>query len=120
MASDSHSEALEKLPAGTRDMHRALVSLQEELEAIDVYRQRADACADPELKTVLLHNRSEEIEHASMLMEWIRRSDGHFTEMMRTYLFTEAPIAGIEKAAEAAGAAGAAALSTGTGSRKGR
>jgi hypothetical protein len=54
-------------------MHRAIVSLMEELQAIDWYQQRADACADPPLKDVLLHNKNEEIEHATMLMEWIRR-----------------------------------------------
>jgi len=120
MASDAHHEPPELLSAETRDMHRALVSLEEELEAIDWYHQRADACTDPELKTVLLHNRSEEIEHASMLMEWIRRRDGHFAEMMKTYLFSEAPITGIEKAAQAAGVPGSALESLGIGSMRGK
>ena len=117
MASDTHHEPPELLSGETREMHRALLSLGEELEAIDWYQQRADACADPELKAVLLHNRAEEIEHAAMLMEWVRRRDGHFGQMLKTYLFTEAPIAGVEKAA---GAAGPAIESLGIGSMRGK
>ena len=62
----------------TQDMHRALVSLQEELEAVDWYQQRADACEDAELKAILLHNMREEIEHASMVLEWLRRNHPDF------------------------------------------
>ena len=119
MASDTTQEPLQLLSEETRDMHRALISLTEELQAIDSYQQRAEACADPQLKEVFLHNKNEEIEHASMIMEWMRRHEGHFDEMMRTYLFTEAPITGIEKGAT--GGAAAAAISTlGIGSMKGR
>jgi uncharacterized protein len=99
MASVTYHEPLELLSGETREMHRAIVSLMEELEAIDWYQQRVDVCSDPQLKDVLLHNKNEEIEHASMLMEWIRRHNDHFNEMMRKYLFTELPITGIEKAA---------------------
>jgi hypothetical protein len=66
-------------------MHRPIVSLMEELEAIDWYQQRADACADPQLKDVLLYNKNEEIEHATMVMEWVRRHNDHFDQMMRKY-----------------------------------
>ena len=118
MAGDEHRESFELLTEETRNMHRAIVSLKEELEAIDWYQQRADACSDPELKDVLLHNKNEEIEHATMLMEWIRRHNDHFNEMMRTYLFTEQPITGIEKAAEKGGAALAAAGTLGIGTMK--
>jgi ferritin-like protein len=100
MASEEHGESSGLQTEQTRTMHRALVSVMEELEAIDWYQQRADACADLPLKDVLLHNRNEEIEHATMLMEWIRRHDGHFDEMMRKYLFTGQPITGIETRAE--------------------
>ena len=110
-----------RAPVGdTRDMHRAIVSLMEELEAIDWYQQRADACSDPQLKDVLLHNKNEEIEHATMLMEWIRRHDDHFDQMMRKYLFTEQPITGIEQGAAADGPAAAVAETLGIGSMKGR
>src|SRR6202795_1982175 len=105
MASTTYHEPLDLLSEDTRNIHRAIVSLMEELEAIDWYQQRADACSDPQLKDVLLHNKNEEIEHASMVMEWIRRHSGHFSEMMRKYLFTEQPIAGIEKAAGTGGPA---------------
>ena len=87
------------LSAMTRDMHRALVSLQEELEAVDWYRQRAEACRDAELREVLLHNMREEIEHAAMVLEWLRRRDPHFQEHLSTYLYTEVPIHEAEEAA---------------------
>lgn len=120
MASDTTQEPPQLLSDETRDMHRALVSLTEELQAIDSYQQRAESCADPQLKEVFLHNKDEEIEHATMIMEWMRRHSGHFDEMMRTYLFTEAPITGIEEGAAASGPAAAATRTLGIGSMKGR
>jgi len=93
MSSVGYHEPLEELSAETRDMHRAIVSLMEELEAIDWYNQRSDACQDDELKTILEHNRDEEKEHASMVLEWIRRKDPRFSKELREYLFTEKPIA---------------------------
>ncbi len=75
-----------------KDIHRALASLIEELEAVDWYNQRADTTGNPELKAILLHNRNEEIEHASMALEWLRRRIPKFDEELRTYLFTSAPI----------------------------
>ena len=120
MASATYHEPLELLSGETREMHRAIVSLMEELEAIDWYQQRADACSDRQLKDVLLHNKDEEIEHAAMVMEWIRRHSDHFDEMMRKYLFTEQPIAGIEKGIEIDGPAPSAAETLGIGSMKGK
>jgi len=84
----------------TVDRHRALTSLQEELEAADWYDQRVDAAQDPELEAILAHNRDEEKEHAMMLLEWLRRRDPVLDEHMRTYLFTDGPITAIESAAE--------------------
>ncbi|UTP40243.1 ferritin [Phenylobacterium sp. LH3H17] len=80
-------------------MHYAISSLIEELEAVDRYRQRADDCDDPELKKILLHNAREEIEHASMALEWIRRNDGEFDAQLKEYLFTEGSITGREEEA---------------------
>jgi ferritin-like protein len=97
MASNTYHEPLDLLTSDTRDMHRAITSLMEELEAIDWYQQRADACVDAELRDVLLHNKNEEIEHAAMLMEWIRRHGPRFDAKMRTYLFQTAPIVDLEK-----------------------
>src|SRR5438093_7570801 len=94
-------EPVDKLKPQTPDIHRAVVSLMEELEAIDWYRQRADACADLQLRAVLEHNMNEEIEHASMVLEWIRRNVPKFDEALRTYLFTSGNIVEIEKAVEA-------------------
>ncbi|HUX65165.1 ferritin-like domain-containing protein [Sulfuricella sp.] len=93
MSSVGYHEPVEELSTETRDMHRAIVSLMEELEAVDWYNQRADACKDTELKAILEHNRDEEKEHASMLLEWIRRKDPKFTKELKDYLFTEKPIA---------------------------
>ncbi len=93
MSSVGYHEPVEELSAETRDMHRAIVSLMEELEAVDWYNQRADACQDPELKAILEHNRDEEKEHAAMVMEWIRRKDPRFSKEMKDYLFTVKPIA---------------------------
>jgi hypothetical protein len=97
------------LTAATKDRHRALASLQEELEAIDWYDQRVDAAEDPDLKAILAHNRDEEREHAMMVLEWLRRNAPGFEEQMRTYLFKEGPILGLE--ATATGDGGAAAPS---------
>ena len=96
MASMYH-EPVEELPQETRDITRAIVSMKEELEAIDWYNQRAAATQDQELKNLLIHNRDEEIEHASMLMEWLRRLIPAFDEELRTYLFTQGPIDTIEE-----------------------
>lgn len=100
-ASESYHEPLEQLSEKTRDMHRALVSVQEELEAIDWYRQRADATSDEELKGVLLHNMREEIEHACMVLEWLRRNDADFAEQMEIYLFASKPILEAEEEEDA-------------------
>jgi ferritin-like protein len=103
MGSDTLHEPLELLSTATLNMHRAIVSLMEELEATDWYQQRAEACPDPDLKRVLTHNKNEEIEHASMLLEWIRRHDSRFDEMLRKYLFTDLPITEVESAGKFAG-----------------
>jgi ferritin-like protein len=89
-------EAEEHLTPQTQDMHRALVSLMEELEAVDWYQQRIDATGDGELRAILEHNRDEEKEHAVMVLEWIRRNDPIFDARLREYLFTEEPIVGRE------------------------
>ncbi|MCD6116329.1 ferritin [bacterium] len=93
MAHEGYHEPVEELSGTTRDMHRALISLIEELEAVDWYNQRMDACKDEELKAVLKHNRDEEKEHAAMIMEWIRRNDAAFDHELKDYIFTEKPIA---------------------------
>jgi ferritin-like protein len=110
MGHETWHEPYEDLRAETRDMHRALVSLMEELEAIDWYQQRADVTPDAELKAVIEHNRDEEIEHASMTLEWIRRRNPKFDANLRTYLFSEGPITEVEEAIKAmtADASGAA------------
>ncbi len=93
MANEGYHEALTDLSDETRDMHRAIVSLMEELEAVDWYNQRIDACCDAELEAILIHNRDEEKEHAAMVLEWIRRKDPTFDKELKDYLFTDKPIA---------------------------
>ena len=93
MSSVGYHEPVEELSDDTRNMHRAIVSLMEELEAVDWYNQRVDACKDEDLKAILRHNRDEEKEHAAMVLEWIRRSDPAFSKQLKDYLFTEKPIA---------------------------
>jgi ferritin-like protein len=95
MASVGYHE--EHLSEDTRDMHRAIVSLMEELEAVDWYNQRVDVCKDQELKAILAHNRDEEKEHAAMVLEWIRRKDPVFSKQMKEYLFTDQSITRIEE-----------------------
>ena len=93
MANEGYHEPIEELSESTRDMHRAITSLMEELEAVDWYNQRVDACRDPELKAILAHNRDEEKEHAAMVLEWIRRRDATLDKELRDYLFSEGQIA---------------------------
>lgn len=93
MANEGYHEPIEELSDETRDMHRAITSLMEELEAVDWYNQRVDACKDAELKRILEHNRDEEKEHAAMVLEWIRRRDPTIDSELRDYLFTDKPIA---------------------------
>ncbi len=92
MSSVGFHESIDDLSDATREMHRAIVSLMEELEAVDWYNQRVDACKDEALKAILAHNRDEEKEHASMLLEWIRRKDSAFSKQLKDYLFTERAI----------------------------
>src|SRR3954467_13577050 len=108
MSSESYHEPIELLSEGTKNMHRALVSLREELEAVDWYQQRAEACSDADLRAVLTHNKNEEIEHAMMTLEWLRRHEPVIDDNLKTYLNTTGPIVGVEAAAMAGGSAPAA------------
>src|ERR1043166_8679130 len=86
----------DKLKPDTLHLHYAIVSLMEELEAVDWYRQRADDTDEAELKSVLLHTHKEELEPASRLIEWIRRRDPLFDKQLRESLFTDKPIVEVE------------------------
>jgi uncharacterized protein len=105
-SSASFHESTELLKPQTMDRHRAIVSLMEELEAVDWYDQRVDAATDDQLRAVLGHNRDEEKEHAAMTLEWLRRQDAVWDEQLRNYLFTEKSILDVEEAAEDAQATG--------------
>jgi ferritin-like protein len=112
------SEALHETPATLgpeiTDQHRAIVSLMEELEAVDWYNQRAKATANSELRAILEHNRDEEKEHAAMVLEWLRRRDPKLAEHLRTYLFTKEPVTEIEAVVEHGGGEEAAVASDGS------
>lgn len=109
--STTYHEPAGELPAETRDIHRAIASLIEELEAVDWYHQRVAVTQSEELREILAHNRDEEIEHAAMTLEWLRRQMPKFDEELRTYLFTDGPIAGHEE--EVTGGGGGEGRTTG-------
>lgn len=111
-ASTTFHESAELLKSETMDRHRAIVSLMEELEAVDWYDQRVDAAKDEELRAILAHNRDEEKEHAAMMLEWLRRHDAQFDRQLRDYLFTEKAI--LEREAELDRAEAAAAPEDGS------
>ena len=98
-SADLHENA-DVLGPETIDRHRAVVSIMEELEAVDWYDQRVQASSDEELKAILAHNRDEEKEHAAMVLEWLRRNDREFDEKLREYLFQPGSIVGREHAVE--------------------
>lgn len=99
MSSEGLHVPREKLSKATLHLHYAITSLIEELEAVDWYRQRADDTDDAELRAILLHNANEEVEHASMALEWIRRNDAVFDKELREYLFSAGSITGREEQA---------------------
>ncbi len=94
MSSENLHAPRERLSKETLEMHHAIVSLMEEMEAVDWYRQRADDCEDEELKEILLHNMREEMEHACMVLEWLRRNNKDFAKELEDNLFKEGPISG--------------------------
>ncbi|HEY1695288.1 MAG TPA: encapsulin-associated ferritin-like protein [Polyangiaceae bacterium] len=117
MSSENYHEPLELLSEPTKNLHRAIVSLCEELEAVDWYHQRAEACSDDELRAVITHNEHEEIEHAMMNLEWIRRNNPVFDANVGKYIRSTGPITEVE--AEAAGGASASGGGGGTGAGMG-
>jgi ferritin-like protein len=105
MASEGFHEPLELLAQDVLERHRAITSLKEELEAVDWYDQRVCATRDDDLRAILAHNRDEEKEHAAMTLEWLRRHDAKWNEVLHTYLFTDEPVTEIEAEAEHGAAA---------------
>ena len=98
-----YTEPVESLDTTTNDCAKALKSLQEELEAVSYYHQRVATTSDPTIREILAHNRDEEIEHAAMLLEWLRRNMDEWDDALRTYLFTTDSIVAIEGAGAAEG-----------------
>jgi ferritin-like protein len=125
MSSESYHEPIELLSEDTKNTHRAIVSLKEELEAIDWYQQRAEACTDGELRSVLIHNKNEEVEHAMMTLEWLRRKVPVFATNIDTYIGSSGPILEVEKqktsgSEGSGGEGGTPSTSLGIGSLKGQ
>ena len=96
MSSEVLHEDANKLVPEVIDQHRAIVSLMEELEAVDWYNQRAKATGNPDLRAILEHNRDEEKEHAAMVLEWLRRGVPKLSQHLKTFLFSDGPITEIE------------------------
>ena len=92
MASDNLHAPRERLSKKTLHMHHAIVSLMEEMEAVDWYQQRADDCEDADLKEILLHNMREEMEHACMVIEWMRRNNDDFAGMLKEFVYKDGDI----------------------------
>jgi hypothetical protein len=95
-----HHEPQSQLPKETNEHHRAIASLIEELEAAQWYHERIDRTENKQLRDILEHNRNEEVEHATMLLEWLRRNYPMFDEQLKTYLFTDRPIVEVEEQEE--------------------
>lgn len=93
----NYHEPAEELTQEARNFSRALNSLKEEIEAVDWYHQRVVTCNDAELAGIMAHNRDEEIEHACMTIEWLRRNMPGWDEELRNYLFKEGSITGAEE-----------------------
>jgi hypothetical protein len=100
MSSENLHAPRERLSRATLSHHHAIVSVMEEMDAIDWYRQRAEDTEDTDLREILLHNMREETEHACMLLEWLRRNDAEWSKQMDAYLYTEAPITEVERIEE--------------------
>ena len=111
-----YHESEDKLRPETMDNHRALTSMQEELEAADWYDQRVDATSDPDLKEVLAHNRDEEKEHFAMVLEWYRRRDAKMDAHLKEYLFTTGSLIAREQASTGGGEGGGEGAGDGGGS----
>jgi ferritin-like protein len=115
MATASDTLHEDDLPDDVVDRHRAIVSIMEELEAVDWYDQRVAATGDAELAGILGHNRDEEKEHAAMTLEWLRRRDPALDQVLRTYLFTEGSVLEVEESAEGGGSGSAPSVEGGLG-----
>lgn len=106
----AYTEPYDALDAKTRDISRAITSLREELEAVDWYNQRVNTSPDPELKGIMAHNRDEEIEHAVMTLEWLRRNMDGWDHELKTYLFTKGSVLDVEQGGEAQAGSGSLAI----------
>ena len=93
----NYHEPVKELDNSARDMTRALLSLKEEIDAIDWYNQRLHTTSDKQLKQILKHNMNDEMEHASMALEWLRRNMEGWDEKLKQFLFTTKNIVNIEK-----------------------
>jgi uncharacterized protein len=118
-SSNTLHEDVETLSPEIIDRHRAIVSIMEELEAVDWYDQRAAACSDPELRQILEHNRDEEKEHACMVLEWLRRRDPALDGHLRKFLFSEGSIVHSEDGGDGGGKGGSS-LGIGSLKKKGK
>ena len=108
-------EPYDALDDKTREISRAISSLREELEAVDYYNQRVATSTDPQLRSIMAHNRDEEIEHACMTIEWLRRNMDKWDDELKDYLFTEGDITALEEGNAGSETSGSAGSSLGLG-----
>lgn len=109
----SYTEPADSLSEKARDTAMVLKSLREEIEAVDYYNQRADVTKDEQVRALLLHNRNEEIEHAVMCLEWLRREIPEFDVNMRKFFFTSSPLTQVEGSVADAAPSGTGSLNIG-------
>ena len=102
----AYTEPYDALDEKTREISRAITSLREELEAIDWYNQRVATSKDKDLKEIMAHNRDEEIEHACLALEWLRRNMPAFDTELKTYLFTTGSLLAVETGGQAGSGSG--------------
>ena len=82
-------EVAEDLSDKIKNLSRARQSLIEEMEAIMFYDERADATTDKNLKEIIIHNRDDEKEHFSLLLEYLRRNDPELDREMKEIVFSK-------------------------------
>ncbi len=83
------SEHTDHLSEEARSVNRAIISLMEQLYAINWYNTHIESCTNDELSHILDYNRRSAKAHVAKLIEWLRRHDGDFDRELKSYLFSD-------------------------------
>ena len=115
-ASAGFHENESSLSEELKNRHRALVSIMEELEAVDWYDQRVEATNDADSGRGARPQPRRGEGARGHDLEWLRRHDTKWDQHLRTYLFTDDDVLEIEEEAEhgSGGAEGAGDLGIGS------